>query len=108
MVTGSDVAAVALDTDELPAGNRRSCAKLRTKTALEHDRALKAGRDAQPPVANVRSLARYDQLIARAVRRASSRACSDQRKAPAAARALPRLVDRARAEEWTYGRISRS
>jgi transposase len=63
-VTGSDVVAVALDTGELACQHRRSFAKHRTITALEHARALKAGGDAQPAVVEVRPLARYDQLIA--------------------------------------------
>ena len=59
------VTAVALDTGELACRHARVFARHRTITALEHARALKAGRDvpAETPV-EVRPLARYDQLIA--------------------------------------------
>jgi transposase len=63
-VTDSEIAAVALDTGELACGHRRCFAKHRTITALEHARALKAGRQPEPTVVEVRPLARYDQLIA--------------------------------------------
>jgi Mu transposase-like protein len=63
-VTDTDVAAVALDTGELACRHRRSFAKHRTITALEHARALKAGRQPEPTVVEVRPLARYDALIA--------------------------------------------
>jgi hypothetical protein len=39
-------------------------AKHRTITALEHARALKAGRRSEEAVVEVRPLARYDALIA--------------------------------------------
>jgi len=65
--------AVALDTGELACRHSRSYARHRTLTALEHARTLKTqreqrrgrehSRDAEPEV-EVRSLARYDQLIA--------------------------------------------
>jgi transposase len=59
------VTAVALDTGELACRHARVFARQRTITALEHARALKAARgvSAETPV-EVRSLARYDQLIA--------------------------------------------
>jgi transposase len=59
------VTAVALDTGELACRHARVFARHRTITALEHARALKAGRGvpAGTPV-EVRPLARYDQLIA--------------------------------------------
>jgi hypothetical protein len=59
------VAAVALDTGELACRHARTFAKHRTITALQHARALKAGRgvSAETPV-EVRPLERYDQLIA--------------------------------------------
>jgi fructose-1,6-bisphosphatase/sedoheptulose 1,7-bisphosphatase-like protein len=68
-VTDQEVTAVALDTGELAAQHRRSFAKHRTITALEHARALKTQRVERrgidvDPVVEVRSLARYDQLIA--------------------------------------------
>jgi transposase len=59
------VTAVALDSGEVACRHARTFARHRTITALEHARALKAGRGvrAQTPV-EVRPLARYDQLIA--------------------------------------------
>ena len=59
------VTAVALDTGEVACRHARVFARHRTITALEHARALKAGRhaSAETPV-EVRPLARYDQLIA--------------------------------------------
>jgi len=60
-----EVAAVALDTGEVACRHPRSFAKHRTITALEHARALKAGRQApDETVVEVRPLARYDALIA--------------------------------------------
>lgn len=59
------VRAIALDTGELAAEHSRSFAKHRTITALQHARALRAGRQAPAETAvEVRPLARYDQLIA--------------------------------------------
>jgi transposase len=57
--------AMALDTGELACRHQRCFARHRTITALEHARALKAGRDvsAETPV-EVRPLARYDALLA--------------------------------------------
>ncbi len=68
-VTDREVLALALDTGELAAQHRRSFARHRTITALEHARALKTQREARrpsdvDPVVEVRSLALYDQLIA--------------------------------------------
>jgi transposase len=66
-VTEREVLAVALDTGELACRHPRSFARHRTITALEHARVLKAQRDQRrtgEPVVEVRSLARYDQLIA--------------------------------------------
>jgi transposase len=65
-VTDSEVLAVALDTGELACRHRRSFARHRTVTALEHARALKTQRKDRraEPVVEVRPLARYDQLIA--------------------------------------------
>jgi hypothetical protein len=60
------VTAVALDSGELACRQARIFARHRTITALEHARALRAGRrDRRPetPV-EVRLLARYDALIA--------------------------------------------
>jgi transposase len=59
------VAAVALDTGEVACRHARVFARHRTITALEHARAVKAGRDAdaETPV-EIRPLARYDALIA--------------------------------------------
>ena len=65
IVEQRSVTAVALDTGELACRHARVFARHRTITALEHARALRAGRrtPAQAPV-EVRPLARYDQLIA--------------------------------------------
>jgi transposase len=60
------VTAVCLDTGELACRHPRTFARHRTVTALEHARALRAGRQgvsAETPV-EVRPLARYDALIA--------------------------------------------
>jgi transposase len=59
-----EVLAVALDTGEIAARHQRSFAKHRTLVALEHARALRAGREPAEPVVEVRPLARYDALIA--------------------------------------------
>ena len=58
------VTAVALDTGEVARRHRRSFAKHRTITALEHARALRAGRQPTEAPVEVRPLARYDALIA--------------------------------------------
>jgi transposase len=59
------VTAVCLDTGELACRHARVFARHRTITALEHARALKAGRDASAEASvEIRSLARYDALIA--------------------------------------------
>jgi transposase len=64
-VSGHEVSAVALDTGELACRHRRSFAKHRTITALEHARALRELRGAPTePVVQTRSLAAYDALIA--------------------------------------------
>jgi transposase len=61
----STITAVALDTGEVACRHARTFARHRTVTALEHARALRAGRVASPePAVEVRPLARYDQLIA--------------------------------------------
>jgi transposase len=66
-VTDREITAVALDTGELACQHQRSFAKHRTVTALEHARALKSQRrerSGSEPEVEVRSLARYDDLIA--------------------------------------------
>ena len=66
-VTDREVLAVALDTGEVACRHPRSFARHRTITALEHARTLKTQREQRrdtEPVVEVRSLARYDQLIA--------------------------------------------
>ena len=65
-VTEHEVLAVALDSGELACRHPRSFARHRTICALEHARTLKVQREqrrAEPEV-EVRSLARYDALIA--------------------------------------------
>jgi transposase len=63
-VSQHEVIAVALDTGELACRHQRSFAKNRTIVALEHARALRAGRQPVEPAVEVRPLAVYDQLIA--------------------------------------------
>ena len=66
-VTEREVVAVALDTGELACRHQRSFAKHRTLTALDHARTLKAQRSERrspEPEVEVRSLARYDALLA--------------------------------------------
>jgi len=59
------VTAVCLDTGEVACRHARAFAKHRTITALEHARALRAGRgDRAQTAVEVRPLARYDALIA--------------------------------------------
>ena len=58
------VRAGVLDTGEVACRHARVFAKHRTITALEHARALKAGRRSEEAVVEVRPLARYDALIA--------------------------------------------
>jgi transposase len=63
-VSQRDVVAACLDTGELAGRHRRSFARHRTITALEHARALRElrGRPSEPEV-ELRPLARYDALI---------------------------------------------
>jgi transposase len=63
-VSQREILAVALETGELACRHRRSFARHRTITALEHARALRElrGAPAEPEV-ETRPLARYDQLI---------------------------------------------
>jgi hypothetical protein len=66
-VSDREVLAIVLDTGEIACRHPRSFAKHRTITALEHARALKAGRGQRDHVdatVEIRPLARYDQLIA--------------------------------------------
>ena len=63
-VTQREVLAVALDGGEVAARHRRSFARHRTMTDLEHLRLLRAGRAAPiEPEVEHRPLARYDALI---------------------------------------------
>jgi transposase len=63
-ISQREILAVALDTGELACRHRRSFARHRTITALEHARALRElrGASAEPEVEQ-RPLARYDALI---------------------------------------------
>ena len=66
-VTDREVLAIVLDSGEIACRHPRSFAKHRTITALEHARALKAGRgqdDVAEATVEIRPLAHYDQLIA--------------------------------------------
>jgi hypothetical protein len=63
-VSQREVAAACLDTGELACRHRRSFARHRTITALEHARALRQLRGAPPePEVETRPLDRYDALI---------------------------------------------
>jgi hypothetical protein len=63
-VSQRDVLAACLDTGELACRHRRSFARHRTITALEHARALRSLGDAPPePEVELRPLAHYDALI---------------------------------------------
>ena len=63
-VSQREVIAACLDTGELACQHRRSFARHRTITALEHARALRELRGAPPePEVELRPLARYDALI---------------------------------------------
>jgi transposase len=59
-----EVMAVVLDTGELAARHVRGFAKHQTVTAIDHARTLRHGRRPTEQVVEVRSLARYDALIA--------------------------------------------
>jgi transposase len=62
-VSQREILAVCLDTGELACRHRRSFARHRTITALEHARALRALRGAPPePEVETRPLARYNHL----------------------------------------------
>jgi len=66
-VSDREVLAIALDSGDVAARHTRSFARHRTITALEHARTLKTQREdrrGDQPVVEVRSLARYDALIA--------------------------------------------
>jgi hypothetical protein len=58
------ISAVALDSGEVAAQHQRSFARHRTIVALEHARALRAGRPPAEPTVEVRPLDVYDALIA--------------------------------------------
>jgi hypothetical protein len=63
-ISQREVIAVALDTGDLACKHRRSFARHRTITALEHARALRELRGVPPePEVEQRPLERYDQLI---------------------------------------------
>jgi transposase len=66
IVDQHQVTAIALDTGEIACRHRRAFARHRTLTALEHARALRAGRHDRRDSDDVelRPLARYDALIA--------------------------------------------
>jgi hypothetical protein len=66
-VSDREILGVVLDTGELACRHPRSFARHRTITALEHARALKRRRGAdvdREPTVQIRSLDRYDALIA--------------------------------------------
>jgi transposase len=64
-VSQTEVTAVCLDTGELAARHARSFARHRTVAAIEHARALRAGRGASAEASvEIRPLAAYDRLIA--------------------------------------------
>ena len=59
-----EIRAVVLDSGHVAAHHARTFAKHRTITALEHARSLRDERRPQDSAVEVRSLARYDALIA--------------------------------------------
>ena len=59
-----EISAVALDTGELACRHQRNFAKHRLIVALDHARALRAGRRPAEPAVEIRPLDRYDALIA--------------------------------------------
>jgi transposase len=66
-VSQSEITAVALDSGEVACRHRRSFAKHRTISSLDHARALRTQRDerrATEPEVELRPLARYDALLA--------------------------------------------
>jgi transposase len=65
-VSQTEVTAVALDTGELACRHKRSFARYRLITALEHARALRElrGQPDEPATVQTRPLERYDALIA--------------------------------------------
>lgn len=65
-VSQTEVTAAALDTGELACQHKRSFARYRQITALEHARALRElrGEVDEPPTVQTRPLERYDALIA--------------------------------------------
>ena len=63
-VSQREISAVALDSGELACRHQRSFAKHRLIVALDHARALRAGRRPAEPTVEVRPLDVYDQLIA--------------------------------------------
>jgi IstB-like ATP binding protein len=105
-VSQRQVLAIALDTGELACRRVRSFARHRTITALDHGRALRDlhGAPAEPA---------GRAAAARALRRPHPRMKTSSEpsllfrtlKAPAAARALPKLAERARHEAWSYERF---
>ena len=95
-----------LDSGELACGHRRSFARQRTISALEHAPALRELRGAPPePELEQPPLARYEALIP-ACAQAELAQLFRTLKAPAAARALAKLAERARAEEWRSERCA--
>ena len=62
----TEITAVALDTGELACRHKRSFARYRLVTALEHARALRElrGQPEAPTTVELRPLERYDALIA--------------------------------------------
>ena len=63
-VSQREISAVALDSGEVACWHPRSFAKHRTIVALDHARALRAGRRPAEPAVEVRPLDVYDELIA--------------------------------------------
>jgi IstB-like ATP binding protein len=105
-VSQREVLAVCLDSGELACGHRRSFARQRTISALEHAPALRELRGAPPePELEQPPLARYEALIP-ACAQAELAQLFRTLKAPAAARALAKLAERARAEEWRSERCA--
>ena len=116
-VSQREVTAVALGTGELAGKHRRVFAAGQQITDPAHQQALERLRleryAGKPPVGEdveVRELAVFDRVAEAAWMGQLAELARLFRalKMPAAARTLPKLADRARAEEWSYERFVQS
>ena len=111
-VSQTQVTGDVLDTGELACRHRRSFAGGLTITDTAHQtelERLRARRRQRHEVdVEIRPLSRYDAADPRLMAKTASELSHLFRslKAPAAARALPVLADRAREEQWSYERFA--